>query len=77
MSVEPSTPIENIQQHGDCRTTLLILDIYDEMTWAIETGQPYQARLDPPPGPPTSGLPNWPPHIAERKRAGAQVGLDH
>ena len=30
-----------------------ILEIYDEMAEAIRTGQPYQTRLDPPPGPPT------------------------
>jgi hypothetical protein len=40
---------------------------------AIDTGQPYQTLVDPPPGPPPEGLPDWqrgqpkpatwPPHI--------------
>ena len=52
----------------------VILEIYDAMAEAIRTGQPYQTRLDPPPGPPTDAegnfIPvanwnqsNWPPHI--------------
>lgn len=32
------------------RTKQAILDIYDDMAKAIETGEPYQTRLDPPPG---------------------------
>lgn len=51
-----------------------ILEIYDEMQQAIDTGQPYQTRLDPPPGPPKDDdghfIPvaewdtnNWPSHI--------------
>jgi hypothetical protein len=38
--------------HGDYRTKRVILEIYDAMQEAIRTGQPYQTRLDPPPGPP-------------------------
>jgi hypothetical protein len=51
----------------------MILEIYDAMQRAIETVEPYPTRLDPPPGPPANGLPewqpgqtrpdNWPPHI--------------
>ncbi|MBM4300230.1 MAG: hypothetical protein FJ121_01685 [Deltaproteobacteria bacterium] len=58
---------------GDYRTKRIILEIYDAMAAAIRTGQPYQTRLDPPPGPPEGGLPewqpgqpqppDWPPHI--------------
>jgi hypothetical protein len=38
--------------NGDYRTKRVILEIYDAMQAAIRTGQPYQTRLDPPPGPP-------------------------
>jgi hypothetical protein len=62
------------QSHGEYRTKRVILEIYDEMARAIETGRPYQTRLDPPPGPPTDADVNfipmtewdrsaWPPHI--------------
>jgi hypothetical protein len=63
--------------NGDYRTKRVILEIYDAMQDAIRTGQPYQTRLDPPPGPPPTGLPdrkpgepqpaNWPPHIHSPK----------
>ena len=60
-----------------------ILAIYDEMAEAIRTGQPYQTRLDPPPGPPTDAegnfIPiaewdenNWPSHI-HRPREESEV----
>jgi len=35
--------------HGDFRTKLVILDIYDRLQEAIDTGEPYQTTLDPPP----------------------------
>ena len=35
---------------GEYRTKRLILEIYDAMATAIETGEPYQTVLDPPPG---------------------------
>ena len=35
--------------HGEYRTKRVILEIYDEMARAAETGQPYQTLLDPPP----------------------------
>ena len=38
--------------HGKYRTKRVILDIYDAMQQAIETGQPYQTLLDPPPADP-------------------------
>ena len=38
--------------HGGYRTKRVILEIYDEMARAMETGTPYQTRLDPPPGDP-------------------------
>ncbi len=35
--------------HGEYRTKRVILEIYDHMARATETGQPYQTLLDPPP----------------------------
>lgn len=35
--------------HGEYRTKRVILEIYDQMAEATETGQPYQTPLDPPP----------------------------
>ena len=35
--------------HGEYRTKRVILEIYDQMARAAETGQPYQTLLDPPP----------------------------
>jgi hypothetical protein len=37
------------QAHGEYRTKRVILDIYDAMQQAIETGTAYHTRLDPPP----------------------------
>jgi hypothetical protein len=36
------------QAHGEYRTKRIILDIYDAMQQAMETGTPYHTRLDPP-----------------------------
>lgn len=40
------------EAYGEYRTKRVILEIYDAMQEAIRTGHSYQARLDPPPGPP-------------------------
>ena len=48
---------KDIQKHGDYRTKLLILDIYDKMKTAMETGEPYQTLLDPPPADPSVAHP--------------------
>ncbi|MDC3952903.1 hypothetical protein [Polyangium jinanense] len=37
---------------GTYRTRALVLDIYDRMQRAIDTGEPYQTLLDPPPADP-------------------------
>jgi hypothetical protein len=47
------------QQHGTYRTKTAILEIYDALADAIRTGRSYHTRLNPPPGPPQAGLPNW------------------
>ena len=63
-----------VHQFGEYRTKLQILAFYSEMAEAILTGNPYQTRLDPSPGPPTDAegnfIPmtewapnNWPSHI--------------
>jgi hypothetical protein len=44
---------------GDYRTKRVILEIYDAMQEAIRTGQPYQTRLNPPPGPPLDAEGNF------------------
>jgi hypothetical protein len=44
---------------GDYRTKRVIVEIYDAMQKSIGTGQHYQTRLNPPPGPPASKLPDW------------------
>jgi hypothetical protein len=60
--------------NGDYRTKRVILEIYDAMQQAIQTGQPAPTPLNPPPGPPTDAngnfLPpeqwdpqNWPSHV--------------
>ena len=38
--------------HGEYRTKRVILEIYDEMQRAMDSGEPYQTRLDPPPADP-------------------------
>jgi hypothetical protein len=45
---------------GDYRTKRVILEIYDAIQTATRTGQPYQTPLNPPPGPPSDPLPEWP-----------------
>lgn len=38
--------------NGDYRTKRVILEIYDALATSMQTGQPYQSRLDPPPADP-------------------------
>ncbi|MHB1874001.1 MAG: hypothetical protein ACYCPF_03975 [Streptosporangiaceae bacterium] len=38
------------ERYGEYRTKRLILEVYDAMQRAIDTGEPYQTILDPPPG---------------------------
>jgi hypothetical protein len=42
----------DIDRHGEYRTKLAILEIYDALAEAIGTGQPYQTQLDRPPADP-------------------------
>jgi hypothetical protein len=41
------------KQYGEYRTKRMILEIYDEMQRAMETGEPYKTRLEPPPADPS------------------------
>jgi Eco57I restriction-modification methylase len=41
------------QTHGEYQTKRVILEIYDELAQAIESGEPYRTRLDPPPADPS------------------------
>ncbi|MCF7837431.1 MAG: hypothetical protein K9N49_02280 [Candidatus Marinimicrobia bacterium] len=67
METFPIVKRKDEMQYGADRTRDTILEIYDAMSAVIRTGQPYQTRLDPPPGPPTDPdshflpLPSWPP----------------
>jgi hypothetical protein len=46
--------------HGEYRTKRFILEIYDAMQRAKESGQPYQTLLDPPPADPRAAHPARP-----------------
>ena len=52
METFPIVKRKDEQRHGEYRTKRVILEIYDEMARAMETGRPYQTRLDPPPADP-------------------------
>lgn len=53
METFPKVKKADFKQHGDYRTKHVILDIYDQMQRAIDTGEPYQTCLDPPPAHPS------------------------
>jgi hypothetical protein len=74
MDTFPIVRRKDEKAHGEYRTKRVILEMYDQMAEAIRTGQPYQTRINPPPGPPTDAdgnfIPmaqwdknNWPSHI--------------
>jgi len=52
METFPIVKRRDIQEHGTYRTKDTILQIYDAMQHAIDTGEPYQTLLDPPPADP-------------------------
>ncbi len=55
------------QAHGEYRTKRVILEIYDEMRRAMESGAAYQTRLDPPPA---NG---WIPPEPQQEEVGAKA----
>jgi len=52
METFPIVKCKDEAAHGEYRTKRVILEIYDAMQRAIETGQSYQTLLDPPPADP-------------------------
>jgi hypothetical protein len=58
METFPIVKRKDEQAHNEYRTKRVILEIYDEMARAIQTGQPYQTRLDPPPADPRVAHPS-------------------
>ena len=52
MDTFPIVRRKDEDKYSEYRTKRVILEIYDEMTRAIQTGQPYQTRISPPPGDP-------------------------
>ena len=53
MDTFPIVKRKDEKQHGEYRTKRLILEVYDAMTTAIDTGEPYQTILNPPPADPS------------------------
>jgi hypothetical protein len=52
METFPIVKRNDMRQYGDFRTKLTILDIYDRMQQAMDSGKPYQTLLDLPPADP-------------------------
>ncbi len=52
METFPTVKRKDEKQYGEYRTKRVILEIYDEMRRAMETGEPYETRLEPPPADP-------------------------
>ena len=80
METFPIVKRKDIQQYGSYRSKEMVLEIFDKMTEAIQTGQSYQTVLDPPPGPPCDeqgnfipvdqwDVNNWPEHIHKPKES--------
>jgi hypothetical protein len=53
MDTFPIIKRKDLQKYGEYRTKLTILDIYDRMQQAIESGEPYQTLIDPAPTDPS------------------------
>lgn len=52
METFPIVKRKDVTKYEEYKTKQVILEIYDAMQQAIDTGQPYQTRLDPPPADP-------------------------
>jgi hypothetical protein len=57
METFPIVKRKDEKEYGDYRTKKLIRHVYDAMQKAIETGEPYQTLLDPPPAHPSVAHP--------------------
>jgi len=85
MNSFPIVQSKEEEKYGEYRTKRVILEMYDAMQEANRAGQPYQTRLDPPPGPPQDAdgkfIPyaqiagNPPPHIHLPRGAVAGGGV--
>ena len=52
MDTFPIVRRKDEDKFGEYRTKRIILEIYDELARAVQTGHPYQTRVNPPPGDP-------------------------
>ena len=52
METFPIVKRKDEAKHGEYRTKRVILEIYDALQQAMDTSQPYQTRLAPPPADP-------------------------
>jgi len=57
METFPVVKRKDEKQYSEYRIKRVILEIYDKMTQAIETGEPYRTRLEPPPADPSISHP--------------------
>ena len=57
METFPIVRRKDIAAHDEYRTKRVILEIYDEMARAMQSGQSYKTRLDPPAGDPRAAHP--------------------
>ena len=57
MGTFPIVKRKDEQQYGEYWTKRVVLEIYDEMKQAIETGEPYRTRLESPPADPSMAHP--------------------
>jgi hypothetical protein len=57
METFPIVKRRDVAAHGEYRTKRVILEVYDAMQQAMDSGQPYQTRLDPPPADPSVAHP--------------------
>ncbi|MGH9071216.1 MAG: Eco57I restriction-modification methylase domain-containing protein, partial [Acidimicrobiales bacterium] len=58
LSTFPIVKRKDRAAHGEFRTRRLILQIFDAMSKATETTEPYQTILDPPPADPSTAHPD-------------------
>jgi len=61
METFPIVKRKDVAAHGEYRTKRVILEIYDAMQQAMDSGEPYQTRLDPPPADPSVAHSSLPP----------------
>jgi hypothetical protein len=65
METFPIVKRKDVAAHGEYRTKRVILEVYDAMQQAMDSGKPYQTRLDPPPADPSVAHVGEPPAWVE------------